>query len=324
MPAARQRSRSPAIACAVIATMRRGARRWRARDSRMPPVASKPPISGIWTSIRTRSKSLAERRVDRLASVVDDGDHVAALGEQARGHVLVDDVVLGQEDRGARRTGRRRAGPPPPISAASRSRSAPRRRPIIGSVKWNVLPAPDSLSTQIRPPIICTSVAEIVRPRPVPPNRRVVEPSAWLNASKMVACLSRGMPMPVSVTREVQHRGRSPVPALVLARARRSTSPRSVNLMALPTRLTRTCRSRTGSPTTPRRHVRRRSSHEQLEPLLAPRARPAASRLSSTTSRSANGTDSSSSLRASIFEKSRMSLRIVSSDVGRRLAPSSR
>jgi len=45
-------------------------------------------------------------------------------------------------------------------------------------VKWNVLPTPGSLSIQRRPPINPASVAEIVRPSPVPPNRRVVEPSA--------------------------------------------------------------------------------------------------------------------------------------------------
>ena len=63
-----------------------------------------------------------------------------------------------------------------------------------------MLPAPGSLSTQIRPPINRTSVAEIVRPRPVPPNRRVVDPSAWRKASKIASCFSGGMPMPVSVT----------------------------------------------------------------------------------------------------------------------------
>ena len=47
-----------------------------------------------------------------------------------------------------------------------------------------------------------TRVEEIVRPRPVPPNRRVVDPSAWLKASKIVSCLSAGTPTPVSLTRK--------------------------------------------------------------------------------------------------------------------------
>ena len=42
-------------------------------------------------------------------------------------------------------------------------------------VKWNVLPWPASLTTQMRPPIRLTSCAEIANPSPVPPYLRVVE-----------------------------------------------------------------------------------------------------------------------------------------------------
>ena len=56
----------------------------------------------------------------------------------------------------------------------------------------NVLPLPASLSTQSRPPIRFTIRTEMLRPRPVPPNLRVVEPSACRNGSKMRAwCLGR-------------------------------------------------------------------------------------------------------------------------------------
>ena len=51
-----------------------------------------------------------------------------------------------------------------------------------------------------RPPIASTSRVEMLRPRPVPPYFRVVEPSACLKGSKMCACWSAGMPMPVSCT----------------------------------------------------------------------------------------------------------------------------
>ena len=68
------------------------------------------------------------------------------------------------------------------------------------TVNQKVLPTPGSLSTQIRPPISSTSLAEIVRPSPVPPNRRVVEPSACSNGWKIVSSFSAGMPMPVSAT----------------------------------------------------------------------------------------------------------------------------
>ena len=67
-------------------------------------------------------------------------------------------------------------------------------------VNQKVLPMPGSLSTQIRPPISSTSLAEIVRPSPVPPNRRVVEPSACSNGWKIVCNFSTGMPIPVSAT----------------------------------------------------------------------------------------------------------------------------
>ena len=51
------------------------------------------------------------------------------------------------------------------------------------SVKWNVLPLPGSpsLSAQTLPPISSASRRLIASPRPVPPNRRVTDASAWLN-----------------------------------------------------------------------------------------------------------------------------------------------
>ena len=69
------------------------------------------------------------------------------------------------------------------------------------TVKWNVLPSCGALSSQMRPPISSTSVDEIVSPSPVPPKRRVVDPSACLNGSKIAFCLSAGMPMPLSLTK---------------------------------------------------------------------------------------------------------------------------
>ena len=48
-------------------------------------------------------------------------------------------------------------------------------------VKWNVDPLPGSLSAQIRPPMSSARRLQIASPRPVPPYRRVVEASTWLN-----------------------------------------------------------------------------------------------------------------------------------------------
>ena len=40
----------------------------------------------------------------------------------------------------------------------------------------------------------------IMRPKPVPPNLRVIDESAWPNAVNNASCLSIGIPTPVSVT----------------------------------------------------------------------------------------------------------------------------
>ena len=80
-------------------------------------------------------------------------------------------------------------------------------------MKAKVLPRPGSLSTVICPPIRATSRAAIVRPRPVPPYFRVVEVSSCSKARKILSCLSRGMPMPVS--RTVNRRPTSPSGAAV-------------------------------------------------------------------------------------------------------------
>ena len=55
------------------------------------------------------------------------------------------------------------------------------------AVKWKVLPLSTSLSTQMRPPIRSTSCEAMLRPSPVPPYLRVVEPSACVKASKISA-----------------------------------------------------------------------------------------------------------------------------------------
>jgi hypothetical protein len=49
-------------------------------------------------------------------------------------------------------------------------------------VHQKTAPPPGSLRTPISPPINSTSWALMARPRPVPPNLRVVEPSACAKA----------------------------------------------------------------------------------------------------------------------------------------------
>ena len=63
-----------------------------------------------------------------------------------------------------------------------------------------VLPVPSSLEVPTSPPINVTSWLLMASPRPVPPYSRVVEVSAWVNGSKIMASLSGAIPTPVSVS----------------------------------------------------------------------------------------------------------------------------
>ena len=95
------------------------------------------------------------------------------------------------------------------IGSAMSAHGVPHRGPKR-AVKWKRLPCPTSLSTQIRPPMSPTNWEQMASPRPVPPNRRVVELSAWVKASKIDRCLSAGIPSPVSVTQKFRPTWSSP------------------------------------------------------------------------------------------------------------------
>ena len=168
---------------------------------------------------------------------------------------------------------------------------------------------PGSLSTVTSPPMACTSREEIVRPRPVPPNLREIELSSWEKASKIDPSLSLGMPMPVSSTVNCTALG----PLGSAARLSRSTtSPCSVNLIALPIRFTRIWRSRPGSPRTDS-GTSASMSHTNSSPFSWARTASVLS-VSPTVRPRLKGMVSISSLPASILEKSRMSLITLSSD----------
>ena len=215
-------------------------------------------------------------------------------------------VALSSTTRTGRPSSRGRSGSTRPAIAAVRGRTP------SATVKRKVLPRPASLSTQIRPPIISTSLAEIARPRPVPPNRRVVEPSACSNGSKIARQLLGGDADPGVGDGEAEHD--------LVARRRRprrstetTTSPRSVNLIALPTRLTRTWRSRPASPTT----ASGTSGRDPAGQLQALGVGPQGQGLQGLVERVAEAErrpGRGSSLPASILEKSRMSLMTVSSE----------
>jgi len=103
------------------------------------------------------------------------------------------------------------------------------------AVNAKVLPWPGTLSTLIPPPIKATRREAMVRPRPVPSYLRVVKVSPCSNARKIRSCFSGGMPMPVSVTAKRSRPSPSGAGSAALSTSN-TTSPRSVNLMALPTR----------------------------------------------------------------------------------------
>ncbi len=100
-----------------------------------------------------------------------------------------------------------------------------------GSVNQNVDPWPRNAGHADWPSISSTSCLTIARPRPVPPNRRVVESSAWMNGSNICSSRSASMPMPVSRTSKrtlVSGRRSCRAPA-----ARHGSLRRVVNLTAL-------------------------------------------------------------------------------------------
>ena len=69
-----------------------------------------------------------------------------------------------------------------------------------------VLPSP---GRALEPDLAAEQAGDLAADRQaeaVPPYLRLVLPSACWNASKMIRCLSGGMPMPVSLHREGDHR----------------------------------------------------------------------------------------------------------------------
>ena len=128
-------------------------------------------------------------------------------------------------------------------NSAAGSTGSGARRPLItsvGSSTVKVAPFPSpALCTRTVPPCIPTRSLTIDSPSPSPPNRRVIDRSAWWNRSKTCGRNSPRMPAPSSAT---------PISACVRV-ARRVTStwpPRGVNLTAFDSRFHTTCCRRAG------------------------------------------------------------------------------
>ena len=142
----------------------------------------------------------------------------------------------------------------------------------------------------------------------MPPNRRATELSACSKLPNTRWHCSAVMPMPVSRTAR-RRRGSPSEPATV--RTLITTSPTSVNLMALPPRLSSTCLSRRASPSTVigRPGSRSNTTSTSRGPTMADSTTPS----SFSSASSAKGCSSSVSLPASMREKSNRSLRMPSS-----------
>ncbi len=122
-----------------------------------------------------------------------------------------------------------------------------------------MLPWPGALFCSFSSPERSREISRLMaRPRPVPPYLRAVPPIACWKASKMICCLSPGMPIPVSVTanpmtaRARPRVGCSGLHPDMAGKMRRVTEPASVNLKALASRFLSTCCSRLASVCMPR------------------------------------------------------------------------
>jgi len=149
----------------------------------------------------------------------------------------------------------------------------------------------------------------MANPRPVPPNRRVIDVSAWEKGVNISAIFASGMPIPVSATENLS-RQRSPV--ISASSAVTAICPAPVNFTALPARFRSTCPNRRGSPT------RQRGTSFPMEltnstPFSAASTETMSVMFSSTSS-NRKEIESISSFPASILEKSRISLITASNE----------
>ena len=163
---------------------------------------------------------------------------MAVAAQQLAGHALVEGIVLDQQD--AQRAARG-------VATGAAGHGGDHR--VVGDRQFDVTregAAVAGLAADADlPPIMPTRRLLMLRPRPVPPKRRWSKMSAWVKASKISLSLSCGMPMPVSVTAS-SRRQSSGWLAGWHGQGADVMPPLSVNLMALPIRLSSTWRRRTG------------------------------------------------------------------------------
>ena len=145
----------------------------------------------IKTERALRQRCAERERLQRFTPAADQRWAERANGSIAR-------AECGGSPRCRRRSARatRRAAALRASRAARQLRQRKRRGEMKRAAHSRFALHPDASAHQM------TRFDEIVSPSPVPPKRRVVDPSAWLNASKIIERFSSGMPMPVSLTRK--------------------------------------------------------------------------------------------------------------------------
>ncbi len=119
-----------------------------------------------------------------------------------------------------------------PVSTAGVSAAAVAVSASISSQKTD--PTPSWLVNPTPPPISSARRRVMARPRPDPPNRRLMAPSAWVKRWNKEACALSAMPMPLSSISNLRRTRPGPDG---LADRRASTRPSVVNFTALPMRL---------------------------------------------------------------------------------------
>ena len=176
-------------------------------------------------------------------------------------------------------------------------------------VKLNWLPLPKELFTVISPSINKHSFLVIAKPKPVPPNSRVVEASTCVNLSNSIEVLLSGIPIPVSWMEHDKFNFwlRSIVVDTVMR-----ISPEGVNFIAFETKLVSIWRILPGSPLTKDCSTFVTSRISSIFFSWASKA--IELQKSPNILRKSKSINSRVSFPASIFEKSRMSLISISND----------
>ena len=286
-------------------------------DGDLRPAARRPcPASGSRAAAaRMAARARSASREAALRSPPPWAPR-GLLVEQPQAHEA---ELLHLANRGGWSSCRRRSG-----RGGRRSSSSSAARQLLGlvlrsccssrAVNQNVEPTPTSLSHADGPAHQLGELREMIRPRPVPPYLRVVEESTcvkeWNRRSRR---LGRDADAGVATSKRTDAR-----PILVRPPGSRpvsTISPSSVNFTALLSRLRSTWRRRPGSPRTRRGTFGAMKVSGQLQaPCASWRGRAGRSSPRRARAQSRSRAVSSSSLPASILEKSRMSLMIRSSD----------